>query len=249
MTKIYNFDPITKEYTGSENAYEDPAATKRTGHFVPIVPANATTKKPPKTKTNETAIYTNNEWEIVDDFRGLYKVNYLMQPEKVTELGALPEGYAPATEAQAQQIQSDKLYYVVQDGALIKNPNYDEQKLAEVKAEKYNEALTKAKSFIDNDAVYRFDENNTIEATDGNIGKLTAYALGFTTGTLETVEWTSKEDNVITLDQEDLLRVLTGLGIIQSNVWNVQFIAYKQAIENAVTVEEVRSIEVNYVNE
>lgn len=244
---IYNYDEKTKEYIGESEAPINPVATQREGHDVYMLPACSTELKPPKTKKNETVIF-NDGWCIVPDYRGMYMVNSDMQPQPVTTYGALPEGYAPATEAQAEKIREDNLFYIVQNGVLIENPNYEEQKIAELKAQKYNEALTGAKDFIDNEAVYRFDENNTIEATDGNIGKLTAYALGFTTGTIEVVYWTSKEDNVLELNQEDLLNVLTGLGAIQSNVWNVQFIAYKQAIDAAQTIEEVEEIEINYVN-
>ena len=118
----------------------------------------------------------------------------------------------------------------------------------EAKENKLNEALNGAKSFIENVACFQYDGNNSIEATDGNIGKLTAYALGFQTGTFDSVEWTSKEDNVITLNQEGLMAVLLGLGQIQSNVWNVQYVSYKNQIEQAQTVEAVNEIEVNYGN-
>ena len=124
----------------------------------------------------------------------------------------------------------------------------EEQKLQEAKEAKYNEALQGAKDFIDNEAAYQFDENNHIEATDGNIGKMTAYALGFQTGTIQQVAWTSKEDNVLILNAEDVLRILTGLGEIQSDVWNRQFVNYKTRIDNAQTVEAVNKIEVIYVN-
>lgn len=122
----------------------------------------------------------------------------------------------------------------------------EEEKLKEAKDAKYQEALIGAKDFIENKAVYQFDDNNSIEATDGNIGKMTAYALGFQTGTIEHVYWTSKEDNVLELDAQDVLRILTGLGEIQSNVWNIQFVAYKNAIENALTVQDVESIVIDY---
>jgi hypothetical protein len=120
------------------------------------------------------------------------------------------------------------------------------QKLQEAKEAKYQEALDGAKNFIETEAAYQFDENNHIEATDGNIGKMTAYALGFQTGTIQTVSWTSKEDNVLILTANDVLRILTGLGEIQSDVWNVQFVDYKNAIEEASTVEQVNAIVVNY---
>lgn len=122
----------------------------------------------------------------------------------------------------------------------------EEEKLKEAKDAKYQEALIGAKDFIDSKAVYQFDENNSIEATDGNIGKMTAYALGFQTGTIEHVYWTSKEDNVLELDAQDVLRILTGLGEIQSNVWNIQFVAYKNAIENALTIQDVEAIVIDY---
>ena len=128
-------------------------------------------------------------------------------------------------------------------------PEWIENHLREVKTSKLKEALDGAKSFIENEACYQFDENNSIEATDGNIGKLTAYALGFSTGTMQEVQWTSKEDNVLTLDVDDLNNILIGIGAIQSFVWNVQYIQYKQAIEAATTAEEVESIEIVYTDE
>ena len=126
---IYNYDEITKEYIGQCNADLDPQETKEQGKNVYLIPANATTKKPPKAKEHEAVIY-NNGWEIVADFRGLYMVNSDMQPQKVEEIGALPEGYAVATKEQAQKILEDDLFYIVQDGQLIENPNYEEQKAA-----------------------------------------------------------------------------------------------------------------------
>lgn len=126
---IYNYDEITKEYTGYCNADLDPEETKRQGKNVYLIPANATTKKPPKAKEHETIIYGNG-WEIVADFRGLYMVNSDMQPQNVETFGALPEGYAVATEEQVQKILEDDLFYIVQDGQLIPNPNYEEQKAA-----------------------------------------------------------------------------------------------------------------------
>ena len=128
-------------------------------------------------------------------------------------------------------------------------PEWIANHLREVKETKMKEALDGAKSFIENEACYQFDENNSIEATDGNIGKLTAYALGFSTGAMQEVQWTSKEDNVLTLDPDDLNRILIGIGAIQSFVWNVQYIQYKQMIETATTAEEVEAIEIVYTDE
>ena len=88
-----------------------------------------------------------------------------------------------------------------------------------------------------------------IEATDGNIGKLTAYALGFITGQLgaeDVVYWNTKEDETIALTQTKLSEVLMGLGQVQAQVWNAKFPAYLAQIEAAATAEAVRAIEIDY---
>lgn len=138
---IYNYDEFTKEYTGYSEASLDPAETKAQGQEVYLIPANATTVKPPKTKTNEICIYDNG-WQIKADYRGQYIVDETMEPQIVEEIGNLPDGFIPVTEKQAQKIQADDLYYVISDGKLIKNPNYDEQKKERENAE-FNEQFFK----------------------------------------------------------------------------------------------------------
>lgn len=123
---IYNYNEITKEYTGYCEADLDPAESKAQGKDIYLIPANATDVKPPKAKTNEVVIYDNG-WKIEADFRGKYIVNEDMKPEIVKEIGELPEGYIVITETQAKKIEQDPLYYIISDGHLIKNPNYDEE--------------------------------------------------------------------------------------------------------------------------
>lgn len=172
--------------------------------------------------------------KILDSDKGLCSVALGDNTAKYIEMGY--------TLSDVEQSDVDNNWYLVE-----KCPHKtDVQKLQEAKDEKYQEALLGAKDFIENEASYQFDDNNHIEATDGNIGKMTAYALGFQTGTIEVVYWTSKEDNVLTLGAQDVLRILTGLGEIQGNIWNVQFVAYKNAIGNALTVGEVEAITINY---
>lgn len=126
---IYNYDPITTEYTGYSEADLDPAESKAQGKDVYLIPAYATDKKPPKAKANEVVIYDNG-WQIKADYRGKYIVNNDMDPYIYDKIGNLPEGYITITEAQANKIREDDLYYVISDGKLIKNPDYDEQKAA-----------------------------------------------------------------------------------------------------------------------
>lgn len=123
---FYNYDSKTKEYIGSEEAYLDPEETKVQGHEVYCLPANATFTKPPKTKEHQVAIY-NDGWSKVSDYRNEYIVNSDMNPIIQKELGDLPEGYICITAEEAEKIQEDPLYYVISDGELIINPNYEQE--------------------------------------------------------------------------------------------------------------------------
>ena len=140
---IYNFDKITHEYTTSAEASIDPQATKREGKDVYLIPAYSTLKKPPKTNKYKVAVYENNTWVIKDDYRGAYICDELLNIQVVQEIGALPDGFIVITEGEAQQIVNDPLWYIVQDGELIKNPNYEEDKAKQRKEYISHLAMTK----------------------------------------------------------------------------------------------------------
>ena len=129
----------------------------------------------------------------------------------------------------------------------------DEELLATAKQNKYNEANNGAKEYLESgNALFELEEGKHIEATDGNIGKFTAFALAFVTGQLEptdTVEWNTKEDENIQLNQNQVSIILFGLGAVQTNVWTNKFPAYLQAIEQAETVEEVNAIVIDYAQD
>ena len=126
----------------------------------------------------------------------------------------------------------------------------EEQVLQEAKQAKANEANVKAYEYINSgDALYEFEEGKHIEATDGNIGKFTAYALAYVTGQLQptdTVVWNTKEDETVELSQEQVSIILNGLGVVQAIIWTVQYPAYLTQIEDAETVEEVEAIVIEY---
>ena len=135
------------------------------------------------------------------------------------------------------------------DGFVFKNDVLDEL-LTEAKQAKYNEANNGAKTYLESgEALFELSENQHIEATDGNIGKLSAYALSYITGALtpsDVVYWNTKEDETIALTQEQLATVLQGLGQVQAEVWNVKFPYYLKQIEEAKTADEVQAIVIDY---
>lgn len=129
----------------------------------------------------------------------------------------------------------------------------NEELLKQAKQAKYNEANNGAKAFLESgNALFEFESNKHIEATDGNIAKLTAYALAYVTGQLqptETVVWNTKEDETVELNAEQIGVIVKGLGFVQASVWSVQFPQYLQAIETAETVEEVNAINIEYYSD
>lgn len=246
--KIYSYDENTFEFVEELEAYEDPVASKRLGEPVYMLPAHATFKKPDECKAQEIPIFNEvlNAWEIKEDFRKMYQVSDDFSPQVITKIGPLPEGFILITKEQAEKIQEDPLYYNIKNGKLVRNSKYKAEKLQQAKELKLAEASEEALNYIETGVAYRIDDENSIEATDGNIGKLTAHALNVLFGTGEEVIWTTKEDHVITLGKEKLIEVLQGMGAVQSRVWNVQYAEFVARIEAAETVKEVESIVIDY---
>ena len=162
-------------------------------------------------------------------------------------------GQCPIVNEEFQNIEiTEEVYnnidHYIWDGAeIILNPNYEQEKLIEIKTQKYIEAKEKAYTFLESgEALYEFEEGKHIEATDGNIGKFTAYALKFIAGSTTPVVWCTKEDETVMLNQEQVDDILQGLGAVQAQVWTVKFTDFVQAINEAETIEEVEAIEIDY---
>lgn len=142
-TYIYNYHSETHEYLDSELASVDPVATKREGKDVFYAPAYATLLKPPSVPKFKIPVFENDTWVVKDDYRGEYACNANLDVIYIQQIGTLPEGFIQITEREAAQIANDPLWYVVQDGELIKNPNYDEQKAAQERERINRLAITK----------------------------------------------------------------------------------------------------------
>lgn len=139
---------------------------------------------------------------------------------------------------------------IERNGEFVFEEDVAEELLLEARAAKYKEANEGARAYLESgEALYELEPGKNIEATDGNIGKLSAYALGFITGQLgagDVVYWNTKEDETIALTQEQLGSALAGLGAVQAEVWNVKFPAYLARIEACTSADEVRGIVVDY---
>lgn len=89
---VYNYSPVDFTYIDSEEAFESPLEK---GVF--LIPANATDVEPPKTKTNEIAVFDTKKqkWSVTPDYRGTVYDKQTGEPTEITELGKISEGYTP----------------------------------------------------------------------------------------------------------------------------------------------------------
>lgn len=175
---------------------------------------------------------------IIDEEKGIVRLGAGCSDEYYEEIGM--------EKRNVDQSEIDFQWYLTE-----KCPHYtEEEKFQIAKTAKYKEANSGAYTYLESGkALYEFEEGKHIEATDGNIAKFTAYALGFIAGSTTPVVWSTKEDEIVTLNQEQVVDILQGLGAVQAQVWTVKYTAYVQAIEAAQTVEEIEAIVIDYTIE
>lgn len=135
--KLYLYNEITKEYIETIEAYIDPEETKIAGKEVYMYPANSTDLEPPLVGDNEIVLFENDNWVIKPDYRGLYQCNEDFIITEIDKFGELEDGYIVITKEQADKIAEDNLYYVILDGELVENPNYEEEQAKE-REEQFN---------------------------------------------------------------------------------------------------------------
>lgn len=140
---IYHYHPKTHEYINEEQACLDPVASQKQGEDVYYTPAYATFKQPPTLPPLKIAIFENDTWTVVDDYRNEYICNEQLDVTIMRQIGSLPEGFIHITKQQAQRIAEDPLLYVVQGGQLIDNPNYEQQKQQQYRERVSKLAITK----------------------------------------------------------------------------------------------------------
>lgn len=145
--KIYYYDENGIFICESE-AEQDPAEWQINHKKIYIIPANATKIKPPKTGENQTTIFNGKNWDVVADYRGKYICDALMNVIYVQEVGELPDGYIIITAEQAAEIAEDDLKYIVDNGELIPNPHYEEDKAARERERIGHLSLTKREVFL-----------------------------------------------------------------------------------------------------
>jgi hypothetical protein len=88
--QLYHYDPSTGEYLRESVARLDPLESKLRQEDIYLIPANATSDPPPDAGEQETAVYRDGRWDVVDDFRGRsYWVPETGTEVTIRDLGAI----------------------------------------------------------------------------------------------------------------------------------------------------------------
>lgn len=163
IPNIYNYDGITKEFTGLvEQADKDSAKSAQVGHFVPMVHANATLLEPPKVEENQIQVYsktieTHEEpYEVIDE-DGEKHIEYKTVTEVIESWNIEPdyrknflkvdndlnvsnittigeqEGYIIVDKAIGENIKVNKDWYKIVDKKVVKKSDEEYEQEQEKK--------------------------------------------------------------------------------------------------------------------
>lgn len=216
---FYGYDKKTKEYVGTQNGFIDPLETKKQGKNVYLVPANATDKKPLKTKKNQAVIFNGSEWEIVADYRN--KTYYIgTEKYEMKELGDLPKG------ATFEPVESEKT-------------------LDELKSDKLSQLTAITSKFdnqlVNNEMIIKSSLGFSINADLRSQNNL----RGLITVGVEPVNFVTADNSVQSLTLEQLNVLLNETALNSQAIYITKW-RYKEQIEQAKTKEDLNAIKFEF---
>lgn len=132
--KLYSYNEITKEYIEEIDAYLDPEESAIQGKDIYMHPANTTELEPPTVEENEVVLFENGQWVVYKDYRGKYQCSENLEIKSIEKIGDIEDGCILITEEEANKIAEDRLFYIVKNGELIENPNYETELIQQEKA-------------------------------------------------------------------------------------------------------------------
>lgn len=138
----------------------------------------------------------------------------------------------------------DKYIWDKNTKKLVINPDYDAEQLAKVKEDKNLENTQKAKAAVENGYVEY--KNAQFETNAQTVGDLTATMLLMQASGIEVYTWLSKDDKEIELTLADFGTLGGLIAGYKAHIWNEEYLTYKEQIEAAQTVQEVKAIEIRY---
>ena len=139
-------------------------------------------------------------------------------------------------------VESDEKY-VLYNGQYLT----EDEVLTNLKIAKQTENTEKAKQAVENGhVVFKGAEFETNAQT---VGDLTATMLLMQASGIKTYLWLSKNDIPVELNLEDFGTLGELIATFKNDIWQRKYLYFKTLIENATTIEEVNSINIDYTIE
>ena len=139
-------------------------------------------------------------------------------------------------------VESDEKY-VLYNGQYLT----EDEVLTNLKIAKQTENTEKAKQAVENGhVVFKGAEFETNAQT---VGDLTATMLLMQASGIKTYLWLSKDDIPVELTVEDFGTLGALIATFKNDIWQRKYLYFKTLIENATTIEEVNSINIDYTIE
>ena len=148
-----------------------------------------------------------------------------------------------------QQSDIDEAWYL-KDKCPMKT---DTEKLQQAKETKLKEILEKAYEYENQTGLVSFDgrisetETQVLHTELFNQGKFFQMVIGFSQGVLTGDQlYNTKEDINVLINSEEAQAIYFAIKNATEKLWTVDYLYYKKLIEQAETVEDVESVEVDY---
>lgn len=130
---------------------------------------------------------------------------------------------------------------------------YQQEKLKQAKEIKFKEILEKAYEYENKTGLVSFDgrvsetETQVLHTELFNQGKFFQMVIGFTQGVLTGDQlYNTKEDINVLINSEEAQAIYFAIKNATEKLWTVDYLHYKNLIEQAETIEDVEAVEVDY---
>ena len=144
-------------------------------------------------------------------------------------------------------------YMAIVGEPLITVDDYKQEKLQQAKETKLKEILDKAYEYENKTGLVSFDgrisetETQVLHTELFNQGKFFQMVIGFSQGVLTGDQlYNTKEDINVLINSEEAQAIYFAIKNATEKLWTIDYLYYKNLIEQAETVEDVEAVEVDY---
>ncbi len=143
------------------------------------------------------------------------------------------------------KIEATQDTYILENNDYIKVDNeYINNKLAKAKETKLKENLEKA--YLAEETGSVLYKNAIFETSAANLSKIISNLTLIQTGAIDSVQWLSKDDVQFEFTESDLKEIAQLVTEYTGALWNVQYLCFKEKIEEASDTDKLNQIKIEY---